>query len=136
MWHIPCCNLLLIWLNRDMRNCLSSGDLPLFKLLLHLPSHPLYIPSRFPQVVLSGAPLCSLPVSTASWRCHTDCRAPGEAFPIITRSEGLPPMSQKLFHFSEIHVMLLVLLSWCSLGIPGCWFGSPTESSTCVCAHL
>lgn len=49
MWHIPCCNLLLIWLNRDMRNSLSSGDLPLFRLLLHLPSHPLYIPSKFPH---------------------------------------------------------------------------------------
>lgn len=49
MWHIPCCNLLLIWLNRDMRNSLSSGDLPLFKPLLHLPSHPLCVPSRFPH---------------------------------------------------------------------------------------
>lgn len=49
MWHIPCCNLLLIWLNRDMRNSLSCGDLPLFKLLLDLPSHPLCIPSRFPH---------------------------------------------------------------------------------------
>lgn len=49
MWHIPCCNLLLIRLNRDMRNSLSSGDPPLFKLLLQIPSHPLSIPPRFPR---------------------------------------------------------------------------------------
>lgn len=51
MWHIPCCNLLLIRLNRDMRNSLSSGELPLFKPLLHLPSHPLCVPSRFPHAL-------------------------------------------------------------------------------------
>lgn len=143
MWYIPSCNLLLIRLNRDMRNSLSSGDLPLFKLLLHLPPispslHSIKVSSCTWIVVLSWTPLCSLPVSRAFWKRHTDCRAQGEAFPMITGSEGLPPMSQKWFHFSKFHVMLLILAQ---LGTPGCLFGPPLSLlpvfvPTCRAFHL
>lgn len=92
-------------------------------------------------MVLSWAPLVFSASVHSLLEAPSDCRAPGEAFPIITRSEGLPPMSQKLFHFSKIHVMLLVLLSWCPLGIPGCLFALPLSLlpvfvPTCRTFHL
>lgn len=54
-FYIPYCNLLLVLLNRDMKNSLSCSDLTLYSLLLHLPSvssslpQASYIPWRFPH---------------------------------------------------------------------------------------